>query len=191
MSGMPEDASSAETTFRYKYTWAICAWTIVLDGLFIIVVITLIRSGRAADAALVAVIFMGSISMIGVFLVTSRADVVVSEAGVSRRLWGRTLRQISWENIKKIRVFKIYHQAYRRKVRVFHVLPVRPSGFRLSPSGKIFFLEEEDLGDLIEHMNRRIAAQGIPVEVSVGGSRNDPASWKIRNRIDPTPETPS
>jgi hypothetical protein len=113
--------------------------------------------------------------------------VVVSETAVSRRLWGRTLRQISWENIKKIRVFKIYHQAYRRKVRVFHVYPVRPSGFRLSPSGKIFFVEEEDLSDLIEHMNRHIAVHGIPVEVRVGASRSDPASWSTRNRIDPTP----
>ncbi len=179
----PVDARSMETTFRYRYTWVLCALTVALDSLGVVIVIGSIRSGRFGDALLVALIFVGSVSLIGWFVITSRADVVVSETAVSRRLWGRTLRQISWENIKKIRVFKIYHQAYRRKARVFHVLPVRPSGFRLSPSGKIFFVEEEDLSDLIEHMNRYIAARGIPVEVRVG------ASWSTRNKIDPTPET--
>jgi len=187
----PVDAPSTETTFRYKYLWAFCAWTVAIDSLVIIGVIGLIRMGRPADAALFGLIFLGSISIMGCFLVASRADVVVSETGVSRCLWGRTLREISWGNIKKIRVFKMYDQAYRRKVRVFHVFPVRPSGFRLSPSGKIWFDEPEDLSALIEHMNRHIAAQRIPVEVQVGASWSDPASWSTRNRISPTPETPS
>jgi hypothetical protein len=187
----PVDAPSTETTFRYKYTWAFCALTVALDGVLVIVVIGLIRSGQLSDAVFVALICFGGISLIGWFVITSRADVVVSETGVSRRLWGRTLREISWGNIKKIRVFKMYDQAYRRKVRVFHVFPVRPSGFRLSPSGKIWFDEPEDLSALIEHMNRHIAAQRIPVEVQVGASWSDPASWSTRNRISPTPETPS
>jgi hypothetical protein len=177
---------NTETTFRYKYTWAFCAWTVAIDSLVLIVVIGLIRSGQFADAVLVALIFLGSISMIGWFVITSLADVVVSETGVSRCLWGRTLREISWGNIKKIRVFKMYHQAYRRKVRVFHVFPVHPSGFRLSPSGKISFDEPSDMSGLIEHMNRHIAEHGIPVEVRVGTSWGDPASWSTRNRIDPT-----
>ncbi len=183
------DAPSTETTFRYRYTWLFCALTVALDSVIVIVVIGLIRSGQFADAVLFALIFLGGMSMIGWFVITSLADVVVSETGVSRRLWGLTLRGISWGNIKTIRVFKMYHRAYRRKVRVFHVLPVRPSGFRLSPSGKITFDEPEDLSDLIEHMNRRLAAHAIPVEVKVGASWSDPASWSTRNRIDPTPET--
>ena len=187
----PVDALSTETTFQYKYTWAFCALTVALDGVLVIVVIGLIRSGQLTDAVFVTLICFGGISLIGWFVITSRADVVVSETGVSRRLWGRTLREISWGNIKKIRVFKMYDQAYRRKVRVFHVFPVRPSGFRLSPSGKIWFDEPEDLSALIEHMNRHIAAQRIPVEVQVGASWSDPASWSTRNRISPTPETPS
>ena len=119
--------------------------------------------------------------MIGWFVTTSLADVVVSETGVSRRLWGRTLKKIEWGNIKKIRVFKMYHQAYRRKVRVVWVFPVHPSRFRFTPSGKISFDEPSDMGGLIEHMNQHVAAHGIPVEVQVG------ASWSTRNGIDPTP----
>jgi len=186
----PVDAPSTETTFRYKYTWAFCALTVALDSLIVMVVIGLIRSGSFADAVLVALICLGGISFIGWFVITSLADVVVSETGVSRCLWGRTLREISWGNIKKIRVFKMYHRAYRRKVRVFHVIPVRPSGFRLTPSGKICFDEPEDISALIEHMNQHIAAHGIPVEVKVGTSWSDPASWSTRNRIDPIPEIP-
>lgn len=183
------DAPSTKTTFHYKYLWVFCAWTVAIDALVIIGVIQLIRMGKPADAALFGLIFLGSISIMGCVLVASRADVVVSDTGLSRCLWGRTLRKISWENIKKIRVLKTYHRGYRKKVRVFHVFPARPSGFRLSPSGKIFFDESEDLSELIEHMNRHIAAHGIPVEVQVGASWSDPASWSTRNRIDPTPET--
>lgn len=179
-------APNTETTFRYKYAWAFCAWTVAINGLVAIVVIASIRQGRAADAALFGLIFFGCVSSMGWFLMASQADVVVSETSVSRRLWGRTLREISWEDIKKIRVFWLYHPGYRREVRVFHVFPVRPSGFRLSPSGKISFDEPADLSALIEHMNRHIAAHGIPIEVKIGTSLSDPTSWSTRNRIDPT-----
>lgn len=181
-------ALSMETTFRYKYTWAFCALAVALDSLFIVAVITLVRSGRLVDAGLSALIFIGGFSLIAWFVITSLADVVVSETGVSRRLWGLTLRQISWVNVKKIRVWKMYHQAYRRKVRVVWVLPVHPSRFRFTPSGKIAFDEPSDMTGLIEHMNRHIAGHGIPVEVQVGSSWSDPASWSTRNRIDPTAE---
>jgi hypothetical protein len=53
----------------------------------------------------------------------------------------------------------------------------------------MMFVEPSDMSGLIEHMNRHIAAHGIPVEVW-GGTRwsdwNDPASWSTRNRIDLT-----
>ena len=179
-------ASITETTFRYKYAWAFCAWTIAIDSLVVIVVIGTVRSGRPGDAALFGLILLGCFSLIGWFLVSSMADVVVSDTGVSRRLWGRTLRGISWGNVKKIRVWKMYHRGYRREVRVFWVFPVHPSRFRFTLSGKIWFEEPSDMSGLIEHMNRHIAAHGIPVEVQVGTSWSDPASWSARNRIDPT-----
>lgn len=183
-------APSTSTTFHYKYAWAFCAWTAAVDSVVVFVVIRMSQLGRAADAALVALIFLGCFSMIGWFLIVSQADVVVSDTSVSRCLWSRKLRVISWGDISRIRVFKMYHHAYRRKVRVFHVFPVRPSGVRLSPSGKICFAETGDFSAVIEHMNRHIAAHGIPVEVQVGTSWSDPASWSIRDRIEPTPDTP-
>jgi hypothetical protein len=185
----PADASNSETTFRYKYAWAFCALTVALDGLAAIVVISTIRHGRFVDAALFGLIFFGSFSLIGWFVTTEQADVVVSGIGVSRRLWGRTLREISWENVKKIRVWKMYHRGYRRQVRVFWVFPVHPSRFRFTPSGKMMFVEPTDMSGLIEHMNRHIAAHGIPVEVWGGTSWSDwsdAASWSTRNRIDLT-----
>jgi hypothetical protein len=120
-------------------------------------------------------------SILGLFLLFSQSDVVVSETGLSRQLWGKTLKEISWDNVKKIQIFAIYHKGLGRKVRVFHVFPVRRSGPRVMPSGKIWFGEHGDFSAVIEHMNRRIAANGIPVEVKLGGS------WVSRNRIDPTP----
>lgn len=184
----PVGALSTVTTFRYKYAWAFCAWTVTVDSMIVIGMIVLIREGRAADAALFGLIFFSFFSMAGWFVIAGQADVVVSETSVSRRLWGRTLREISWGNVKKIRVWKMYHRGYRRKVRVFWVLPVHPSRFRFTPSGKISFDEPSDMSGLIEHMNRHIAAHGIPIEVYIGTSWSDPASWSIRNRIDPTPE---
>ena len=172
-------APKTETTFRYKYAWAFCAWTVAIDGLVLTVVIGLIRLGRPADAVLVALIFLGSFSMIVWFVITSLADVVVSETGVSRCLWGRTLREISWGNVKKIRVWKMYHRGYRRKVRVFWVFPVHASRFRFTPSGKISFDEPSDMSGLIEHMNQHITAHGIPVEVQVGTIWSDPASGAL------------
>lgn len=179
-------APNTVTTFRYKYAWVFCALTVAINGLVAVIVIATIRQGRAADAALFGVIFFGCLSLIGWFVTTDQADVVVSETGVSRRLWGRTLREISWGNVKKIRVWKMYHRGYRRKVRIFWVVPVHPPRFRLTPTGKISFDEPSDMSGLIEHMNRHIAAHGIPVEVWVGMSWSDPASWSTRTRIDPT-----
>lgn len=179
--GMPNE----ETTFRYRYTWAFCAWTVVVESLVAIVVIGVIRQGSPADAALVGLILGGFLSAIGWLLIVSQADVVVSETSVSRRLWGRTLREISWANVKKIRVWKMFHQGYRRTVRVFWVIPVHPSRLRFTPSGKISITEPSNMSGVIEHMNRHIAAHRIPVEVQVGTSWSDPASWNTRNRIEP------
>jgi len=100
-------------------------------------------------------------------------------------LVGRTLREISWGNVKKIRYGRCT-TGYRRKVRVFWVFPVHASRFRFTPSGKISFDEPSDMSGLIEHMNQHITAHGIPVEVQVGTIWSDPASWSTRNRIDPT-----
>jgi hypothetical protein len=176
-----------QTTFRYGHVRAFCAWTLAGDILVGAVVIGLIRMGRAADAALFGLIFFSCVSAIGWSLVSFQADVVVSDVGLSRRLWGRTLREIPWGNIQKIRVFSMYQRDLRKKVRVFHVFPVRPSGFRISPSGKVWFRESGDFSPLIEHMNQHIAANGIPVEMQVGSSWSDAASWSMRDRIDSKP----
>jgi len=181
----PVVVPNVETTFRYKYAWAFCAWTIVVDSMIVIGMAALVWQGRASDAALVGLIFLSSLSMVGWFVIAGQADVVVSETSLSRRLWGRTLRKISWGNVKKIRVWTMYHQGYQRKIRVFWVFPVHPSRLRFTPSGKISFDEPSEMSGLIEHMNRHIAAHGIPVEVHVGTNWSAPASWITRNRIDP------
>ncbi len=180
-------APSTETTFHYEQVRVLITWTVAVDTLVLGVALELVLMGKPAQALQVGSVLLPCFSLIGWFVVSSMADVVVSEGSLSRRLWGRTLREISWGNIKMIRVFKMYHRGYGRTVRVFQVFPIRPSGLRFLPSGKIVFDEPGDLSSLIEHMNRRIAARGIPVEVLVGASRSDPASWSTRNRIDPTP----
>jgi len=47
----------------------------------------------------------------------------------------------------------------------------------------VWFREAKGFTALLEHMNRNVAAHGIPVEVKVG-TRSDPAGWSTRDRID-------
>ena len=35
----PVDARSMETTFRYRYTWVLCALTVALDSLGVVIVV--------------------------------------------------------------------------------------------------------------------------------------------------------
>jgi hypothetical protein len=126
------------------------------------------------DAALgVFVVGVVPWSVIGTLLVLSMSEIVVNDSGLSRRLWGKTLATIRWDNIRLIRTFEMFHPALRRKVRFVNVFPTKPSGFRLLPSGMFSFGEDYDsFDDVVRCLRGRVAAQGIPVE-----TRDSPTSW--------------
>ncbi|GAC1345967.1 MAG: hypothetical protein NVSMB23_22860 [Myxococcales bacterium] len=168
-----------ETRFRYKSAAALVAW--MCADLFVITIgVSSALRGDVAGVGFSVIAFL-LFAILGLFLVLSQSDVVVSETGLSRQQWGKTLKEMSWDNVKKIQVFTTYHKGLGRTIRVFHVFPVRPSGPSVMPSGKIWFGEHGDFSAVIEHMNRFIAANGIPVEVKIGGN------WAARSGIDPIP----
>ena len=86
-----------ETTFRYRRPgpFMFVVWTCAVDLLPVWFVVVGVQSGDRSPVWLGLVLLL-FFSLIGWAVVSSLADVVVSDTGLSRRLRGHKLREISW-----------------------------------------------------------------------------------------------
>jgi hypothetical protein len=124
-------------------------------------------------------------SLVGYGVALNLSDVIVSDMGLSRSLWGRTLQEMRWDDVTLIKVswMQNRYSGVYRNLRVFSHRAAR-GGLRRT----ISFAEQGDLRALIEHMNRHIAARRIPVEVEKKRDRLwAHPEWIRCDRIDPTP----
>jgi ABC-type transport system involved in multi-copper enzyme maturation permease subunit len=99
-------------------------------------------------------------------LMIARSDVVISDQGVARALWGWTWRTIDWSNIELIKEFPA-SKGNGQFVRGLNIFPrVKPTP-RFTPSGKVFFtMDMKNSPQLIQCLNLYIAARGIALVVS-------------------------
>jgi hypothetical protein len=99
-------------------------------------------------------------------LVIARSDVIVSNEGIARTLWGWTWRTIAWSNVELIKEFPV-SRGNGQFVRGLNIFPrVKPTP-RFTPSGKVFFtMDMKNSSELIQCLNRYIAAHGVALMVS-------------------------
>lgn len=169
-----------ETTFRYESLRAMVLAVTCGDLIAIVTGISSALRGGIGGAVFSLVAF-AACSLVGVALMLHLSDVVVTDKGLSRRLWGRTIREIPWTNIERVKVRPGHDPDPRRSIRVFSVVPAKPKDSRLERGGQIWFAEHGDFRAVIEHMNRHILANGIRVEVTK--DRNE-KTWTTVDRID-------
>lgn len=114
--------------------------------------------GACMGASFVLVLIFG-------LLILSRSDVVVSDQGVARRLWGWTWRNLSWNNVDRITEFPA-SKGNGQFVWALNIFPrVKPT-HRFTPSGKVFFgLDVRNSSELIRRLNQYIAEHEIPLTV--------------------------
>jgi hypothetical protein len=98
-------------------------------------------------------------------LILSRSDVVVSDQGVARRLWGWTWRTISWSNVDRVTEFPV-SKGNGQVVMALNIFPKIKPIHRFTPSGKVFFcLDMRDSSEFIRRLNQNIAEHEIPLTV--------------------------
>jgi len=108
--------------------------------------------------------FLLFLSIFGLVLI-SRSDVVLTDQGISRCLWGWTWKAMSWENVQRIAEFPV-SKGSRAEVRALNIFPkIKPSP-RFTPSGKMFFtMDMNGLPEFIERMNGYISLHEIGLTV--------------------------
>ena len=98
-------------------------------------------------------------------LIVARSDVVVSEEGIERILWGWTWRTMSWTNVSRIKQFRA-PRGNGQFVWAMNIFPKVKPAHRFTPSGKVFFsMDVRNSHDLTLRLNEYIAKHGIQLEV--------------------------
>ena len=99
-------------------------------------------------------------------LMIARSDVVVSNQGIARTLWGWTWRTIAWSNVELIKEFPA-SKGNGQFVRGLNIFPRVKPMLRFTPSGKVFFtMDMKNSFELIQCLNLYIAAHGIALAIS-------------------------
>ena len=176
-----------QTRFRYKSlrTVVLATTGLAILGMVVGVMSSALSSKREGELGVaVGIMVFAFFGSVGLALAFYLSDVVVTDTGISRCLLGKTLTEIHWDKIKLVRIAQGVDPGTGKATRVFSFYPATPAGFRLLPSGRIWFAEHGDFSALIEHVNRHIVARGIPVMVQGGTSRRE---WTPHARIDLAP----
>lgn len=173
MTDLDESIDRGERVFKIKYylikiifvnifTLWIAAFAIFSithgGGLFLGVVLSL-----------VAIILVPS----GLGMVNRFSEIVIDDQGVSRRIFGRTLQAVRWEDVKIIKKFRIVSAGfYSRVVDSYSIYPlVKPTGVFVV-TGSIGFSEGfENMEQLIGLLNYYICKHDIKVEIPSNGTR--------------------
>lgn len=107
-------------------------------------------------------------------LVLSRSDVVLTDTGIARCLWGWTWMEFGWEDIERIIEFPASN-GRGKYVRALNIFPRSKPKVRFTPSGKMFFtLDMRHAADLIGRLNHFVSAYHIDLavrETPLGDSR--------------------
>jgi hypothetical protein len=130
-----------------------------------------IRRGGSASGATFLLISLLFVLLISGLTLTSQSDVVIDDQGISKRLFGVTLRTIRWDNVREVRVFQLKGIYAEKMIRALAIYPaVGPKG-NLSSIGKLVIRERFEKMDLmIEMMNHYISKYGIRIVIEADGS---------------------
>ncbi|GGA15932.1 hypothetical protein [Dyella caseinilytica] len=114
-------------------------------------------------------LFVPFFSTLGLFVILGYSDVIVDEAGISRRLLGWVWRSLLWSEIGLIRVINVQASGAIQERTVMAIIPIETkSGRKLRNMG---FGKDVDMpGRLLNVMNRYVAKYKIPVEFKAGDS---------------------
>lgn len=113
----------------------------------------------------------------GVMFFVDSSDLLINEAGISRRILGRVCTQTPWSGIKVIRERFIANQKYGGEIRI-DVLPKTLHGLALRFRRTIKFSEQiESFDELIEILNAKAEQYAIRIEIASNGI------WNSRPRV--------
>lgn len=156
--------SGSQVSFAYGgKVGAIVALTIlqVIIGSFIFL------AAMQGDRNAVVPLFLFALFFLVIFglMIFGRSNVVLSDDGIARSLWGWTWRRIAWDNVDHISEFLV-SKGNGQFAWALNIFPkVKPSP-RFTPSGKVFFgLDAKDSAELIRRLNQCIARHDLTLTV--------------------------
>ncbi|MEW9571868.1 hypothetical protein ABQJ54_08895 [Rhodanobacter sp. Si-c] len=104
-------------------------------------------------------------SVIFGLLLLSKSDVVITDYGIARMLWGWKWKEFRWENVDRVAEFPVSN-GQSKYVWALNLFPRTKSGIRFTPSGKMFFtLTMRNPSELIDQLNHFISVHHIGLTV--------------------------
>jgi hypothetical protein len=98
-------------------------------------------------------------------LILSRSDVVLTQKGIARCLWGWTWKEFEWESIERMVEFPASN-GRGKYTRALNIFPRVKPKLRFTPSGKMFFtLDMRDPAGLVDRLNHFIGIYHIDVSI--------------------------
>jgi hypothetical protein len=142
-------------TFEFDGKVAALIGLAVLLVLFVLLGVFAMIKGESGFPAAFLCFSLFSLLIFGL-LVLSRSDIVLSEKGMARCLWGWTWKEIDWEGIERIVEFPASN-GRGKYIRALNISPRAKPKLRFTPSGKMFFtLDMRDPAGLIDRLNHFI-----------------------------------
>jgi hypothetical protein len=117
----------------------------------------------------------------GTYYALNTADVLVSDAGIARRLRGWISQRIDWSDVRLVREYFEYAPAYKATLHFVQIFPTKSSFFKFQLCESVLISDRADRfkADLIEKLNQNILKHHIKVQLKDGGV------WERRQRLQP------
>ncbi|HXS74346.1 MAG TPA: hypothetical protein VN725_09940 [Rhodanobacteraceae bacterium] len=155
---------------KFKRLPFVIGWTVLMILLAAFFSFVWVEQNGFLDASIFAVIAFLFILGYGGMLITGASDIVLSDKGVSRQLFGITWKEIHWSNISKVVVFFIPNFRAKSLQKAYNVFPHNKPVIRLLPSGKIAFIgNAKNMNLLLEGMNHYLSRYNIRIELVSSG----------------------
>ncbi|GAB2576841.1 hypothetical protein ISP15_18095 [Dyella jejuensis] len=123
--------------FHFRSFFAFNVWAGIILLMFAVFIQRAIAFGNYRDVWMLGGIcfaFVGSIVYVNIIM---NANLIISDEGVFREIFGVRFQYIGWGNVKFIAVTKIRRSRSSEERNVFSIVPRFRSGVKITPKGKI------------------------------------------------------
>ena len=154
-------------------------WSIGLCIFLFIGPLMMLRHGFEPIAFVVVWLGLWLTVIAGTYYALNTADVVVSDAGISRRLRGWISQRIDWSDVRLVREYFEYAPAYKTTLHFIQIFPRKSSFFKFQLCELVLISDRVDRfkAELIEVLNKYISQRRIIVELRENGV------WERRPRL--------
>lgn len=158
--------------FKFKYKLFFAALMALIVSLLLSgSIVGYLRQGTGFGMLIVAFVISLFCVFVSLLVFIGRSDILIDDTGITRVLFGKIIRRISWNNVSLVRISPLSRWDSRKQVSAYNIFA--SSKDATSPrTRRIYFGDYGvEVNELISVMNFYISKYKIPVEKIIDGKR--------------------